>query len=413
MPKFKKIKKITKFQIDQGLPHCFLYRIRKINPEINLNYQLELYQKKQRYSNTKDEEMFDENKHGRKFFIRKKPYQNYVYEPSMSQQERKSNFNTNKKSLSFGKFRSITSKFNDNTKNNNFNYVDFSGLFEEKDFLEENNISTFFITNNKKISTKYSTNTNSMETSRPFSTKYSPEINQRDNSSYKEKFMYFKLKGMEVRNKVHETFDRINNASLELNNDISNSKQYDKIFGLNKDENKFLKKNYKKINDDKEKLIKNLTKCTENKNVDHNALPRNFQYLDNFGKKILIQARQLDKYNQNFLNKNTSKKNFVLNSKFYVNKLISELNELGADILATKKKFKGEDAIEPKNEKQFFHGLIKENLLRNLSDRNYIEEIVLRKNVAESLDDKVERRLFAMKQKSMAMRHKVRNGNYL
>ena len=393
------------------MPHCFLYRIRKINPEINLNYQLELYQKKQRYSNTKDEEMFDENKHGRKFFMRKKPYESYIYEPSMSQIERKNNINTNKKSLSYGKFRSIASKFNDNTKNNNFNYIDFGGLFEDKEFLEENNISSIFITNNKKISTKYSTNTNSIETIRPFSTKYSPDFNQR-NSSYKEKFLYFKLKGMEVRNKIHETFYRVNNASLELNNNIRNSKNYDKLFGLNKDENKFLKKNYKKINEDKDKLIKDLTKCTENKNINHNDLPRVFQYLDKEGKKILIQARERDKYNQNFLNKNTSKKNFVLNSKFYINKLISELNELGSDILATKKKFKGEDAIEPKNEKQFFHGLIKENLLRNLSAQNYIEEIVLRKNVAESLDNKVEKRLFTMKQKSLAMRNKVRTGNY-
>ncbi len=35
--KLKKIKKITKFKIESGKPHCLLYRIRKINPEINLN----------------------------------------------------------------------------------------------------------------------------------------------------------------------------------------------------------------------------------------------------------------------------------------------------------------------------------------------------------------------------------------
>ena len=95
-----------------------------------------------------------------------------------------------------------------------------------------------------------------------------------------------------------------------------------------------------------------------------------------------------------------------------MNKLISELNELGSDILATKKKFKGEDAIEPKNEKQFFYGLIKENLLKNLSDENYIEEIIKRKSVAESLNNKAEKRLFALKQRSLAMRHKVRQGDY-
>ena len=39
----KNIKKYPKFKIESGKPHCLLYRIRKINPEIKLNYQLELY----------------------------------------------------------------------------------------------------------------------------------------------------------------------------------------------------------------------------------------------------------------------------------------------------------------------------------------------------------------------------------
>ena len=55
--KRNKFKKLAKFQIEEGKPHCFLYRIRKINPEINLNYKLELYQKKQRYSSTRNEEL--------------------------------------------------------------------------------------------------------------------------------------------------------------------------------------------------------------------------------------------------------------------------------------------------------------------------------------------------------------------
>ena len=143
-----------------------------------------------------------------------------------------------------------------------------------------------------------------------------------------------------------------------------------------------------------------------------NPLPRNFQYLDKYGKRILMQAREMDVYKQKFLHKNIEKKNFVLNSKFYVNKLLGELNELGSDILATKKKFKGEDAIEPKNEKNFFHGLIKENLLKNLSDKHYIEETMRRKNVANQFENKGEKRVFAMKRRSLAMRHKVRSGDY-
>ena len=364
--KLKKIKKITKFKIESGKPHCLLYRIRKINPEINLNYQLELYQKKQRYSVTKNEEMIDENKYTPRHFMRANPEDEYTYHPCLSQRLTNNNFYMqNKKSIGHGIFRSIHSNFKGNKSNKNYNYYDFSSIFEDKEkelLLDENNSSTFFITNNRKVSTKYTTKANSAETSRPFSPNYTPNgIKKRNNILTREKLLYLKLRGIELKNRIHDTFDKANNASIELNQDIYNSRNYDKIFGLNDDE-KYFKKNYKKINENKNKL---------------------------------------------------NKKNFVLNSKFYVNNLISELNELGSDILATKKKYKGEDAIEPKNEKQFFHGLIKENLLRNLSDENYINEVIRRKNVAESLDNKVEKRLFALKQKSLAKRHKVRQGNYV
>ena len=42
-----------------------------------------------------------------------------------------------------------------------------------------------------------------------------------------------------------------------------------------------------------------------------------------------------------------------------------------------------------------------------------MEEVMRRKNVAESLDNKVEKRLFALKQKNFALRQKVRKGNYV
>jgi hypothetical protein len=322
----------------------------------------------------------------------------------------------NKKSIGHGIFRSIHSNFKGNKSNKNYNYYDFSSIFEDKEkelLLDENNSSTFFITNNRKVSTKYTTKANSAETSRPFSPNYTPNgIKKRNNILTREKLLYLKLRGIELKNRIHDTFDKANNASIELNQDIYNSRNYDKIFGLNNNE-KYFKKNYKKINENKNKLKKYLFKCVDVKKNESNLFPRFFQYLDKEGKQIFIEARELDKYKQKFLNLSTNKKNFVLNSKFYVNNLISELNELGSDILATKKKYKGEDAIEPKNEKQFFHGLIKENLLRNLSDENYIDEVIRRKNVAESLDNKVEKRLFALKQKSLAKRHKVRQGNYV
>lgn len=405
----KNIKKYPKFKIESGKPHCFLYRIRKINPEIKLNYQLELYQKKQRYSTSKDEELINENKYNRKFFIRKKEDEDYIYQPALSHRDRINRiYLQSKKSISTGHFRSIASNFKNG--NNNYNFIDFSSIFDGKD-LEDNNLSSFFITNNKKISTKYTTKTNSAETSRIFSLRNSPE-NRKDKQSLtkREKILYFKLKGLELRNKIYETFYRANNASLELNQEISNCRNYDKMFPLNDDE-KYFKKNYRKINDDKVKLKENMMKCIEIKKS-INPLPRNFRYLDKYGKRILMQARELDLYKQKFLHKNQDKKNFVLNSKFFINKILGELNELGSDILATKKKFKGEDAIEPKNENNFFHGLIRENLLKNLSDEDYIQETMRMKNVANSLENKGEKRIYALKQRSKAIRHKVRSGDY-
>ena len=405
----KNIKKYPKFKIESGKPHCFLYRIRKINPEIKLNYQLELYQKKQRYSTSKDEELINENKYNRKFFIRKKEDEDYIYQPALSHRDRINRiYLQSKKSISTGRFRSIASNFKNG--NNNYNFIDFSSIFDGKD-LEDNNLSSFFITNNKKISTKYTTKTNSAETSRIFSLRNSLE-NRKDKQSLtkREKILYFKLKGLELRNKIYETFYRANNASLELNQEISNCRNYDKMFPLNDDE-KYFKKNYRKINDDKFKLKENMMKCIEMKKS-INPLPRNFQYLDKYGKRILMQARELDLYKQKFLHKNQDKKNFVLNSKFFINKLFGELNELGSDILATKKKFKGEDAIEPKNENNFFHGLIRENLLKNLSDEDYIQETMRMKNVENSLENKGEKRIYALKQRSKAIRHKVRSGDY-
>ena len=403
----KNIKKYPKFKIESEKPHCFLYRIRKINPEIKLNYQLELYQKKQRYSTSKDEELINENKYNRKFFIRKKEDEDYIYQPALSHRDRINRiYLQGKKSISTGHFRSIASNFKNG--NNNYNFIDFSSIFDGKD-LEDNNLSSFFITNNKKISTKYTTKINSAETSRIFSLRNSPE-NRKQSLTKREKILYFKLKGLELRNKIYETFYRANNASLELNQEISNCRNYDKMFPLNDDE-KYFKKNYRKINDDKFKLKENMMKCIEMKKS-INPLPRNFQYLDKYGKRILMQARELDLYKQKFLHKNQDKKNFVLNSKFFINKLLGELNELGSDILATKKKFKGEDAIEPKNENNFFHGLIRENLLKNLSDEDYIQETMRMKNVENSLENKGEKRIYALKQRSKAIRHKVRSGDY-
>ena len=74
-----------------------------------MNYQLELYKKKQRYSVSKDDELVDENKYGQRFFLRKKEDEEYLYQPSFSQRDRISRFYLqNKRSIGTGQFRSLS-----------------------------------------------------------------------------------------------------------------------------------------------------------------------------------------------------------------------------------------------------------------------------------------------------------------
>ena len=100
---------------------------------------------------------------------------------------------------------------------------------------------------------------------------------------------------------------------------------------------------------------------------------------------------QQDKMQQHFLNKNENSRNIILNSRFYIKRLRNELGILGANILPTKKKYKGKKAIEPNNEQDFLHKLIKENTINNLSDEQYLGEIIKRINVNESMSNKIKK----------------------
>ena len=356
--------------------------------------------------------MIDVNKHNKFFFIRKNREELYAYKPALTQREKNNNFYIqNKKSIGKGLFRSISST--NFKENKNYHNLNLTANFKEKNknnLILDNNITTsFLITDNKKINTKVSTKNNNIKTSKILSERNI--TNCINNKLTSKKLNHLQIKGIKLQNKIFDTLDKVNNASIEFTEEINNSKNYDKILGLNQDERIF--KNYKKINQKKYKIKKLfINLINENKNR-KNVLPWNFQYLDKEGKKILKEAKDFDKYKQNFLNKNPSKKFFRLNNKFYVKKLITQLNELGSDILSTKKKFKGEDAIEPKNEKKFCIGLVKENLLINLADEDYIEEFMRRKRVADSFDNKQEKRLFALKHKSLAMRHKTWKSNVI
>ena len=117
-----------------------------------------------------------------------------------------------------------------------------------------------------------------------------------------------------------------------------------------------------------------------------------------------------DKIQQHFLNKNESSRNIILNSRFFIKRLKNELGILGANILATKKKYKGESAIEPNNELDFLHKLIKENKTNNLSDEQYLGEIIKRTN--ESMSNKIKKRLLSLQQKSLSIKNKIRENDF-
>ena len=113
---------------------------------------------------------------------------------------------------------------------------------------------------------------------------------------------------------------------------------------------------------------------------------------------------------QHFLNKNENSRNIILNSRFFIKRLQKELGILGSNILATKKKYKGESAIEPNNELDFLHKLIKENKTNNLSDEQYLSEIIKRTN--ESMSNKIKKRLLSLQQKSLSIKNKIRENDF-
>ena len=124
------------------------------------------------------------------------------------------------------------------------------------------------------------------------------------------------------------------------------------------------------------------------------------------------EAMEQDKMKQNFLNKNENSQNIILNSRFFIKKLQNELGILGANILATKKKYKGERAIEPNNEIEFLHKLIKENMFNYFNSDDFLNEIMKRKNVYDSMSNKIKKRLLSLQQKSLSKKNKLRENDY-
>ena len=412
-------KKYSKKTLITVKHNSLLNDIKKISPQINLKYQIELYEQKGRYSLIRKDEIIDEKKYSGKNFIKKNFKDSYRYRTCIAQRGEKKFYTSNIKSKCYGKFRPLSSKLKNNTEI----------LFDKKFSFKNNNKNTE-INNNSQIvkiyndknilrpksSTKQSTILSC--TSRPFSTK---KFGTKNNKKRNNELSHLKKKCIRLKYEIDKTFDKASNASVELNKDIYESRNYDNLNKLNekkkKEKNKISK--FRIINGDKEKKEKAKKKERDDlykyldieKNVE-NKIIKSYKYFDNKGKRILKEAMEQDKMKQNFLNKNENSQNIILNSRFFIKKLQNELGILGANILATKKKYKGERAIEPNNEIEFLHKLIKENMFNYFNSDDFLNEIMKRKNVYDSMSNKIKKRLLSLQQKSLSKKNKLRENDY-
>ena len=394
-----------------------LNEIKKITPQINLNYQIELYEQKGRYSLIKKDEIIDEEKYSGKNFLKNNYKDSYSYKSYLDLRGKTEFYRSKNKSLCYGKFRPIISKLKNKNKTE---ILSDENSFNNNGYTELNNNSPIIIKAIDKniLRPKSSTKTSTIlsYTSRPFSAKIIGTSN--DNKKQNKELLYFKKKYIRLKYKVDKTFDKASNASIELNKDIYESKNYDNLNKLNEKNKKEKKDNKIKIRTvHKEKAKKgkeedDLYKYLDiEKNVEKKII-KSYKYFDKIGKRILKEAMEQDKKERCFLNKNENSQNIILNSRFFIKRLQNELGVLGANILATKKKYKGESAIEPKNEVEFLHKLIKENMMNNLNSDDYLNEIMKRKNISDSMSNKIKKRLLRLQQKSLSIKNKIRENDY-
>ena len=149
----------------------------------------------------------------------------------------------------------------------------------------------------------------------------------------------------------------------------------------------------------------NLEKRVENKMIN------SYKYYDKNGKKIMKEVMAQDKKNQNFLNKSQDTKYLIFNNNYHIKKLNKEFSKLGADILSTKKKYKGLNAIEPESDAMFFHKLIIEKMMNKLNDDEYLKEVSKIKNI-ESMSNKIKKRMLILQQKSRSIKNKIKESDY-
>ena len=137
---------------------------------------------------------------------------------------------SNKKSISYAKFR--PSSLNDNTNNAFYNEENIT--FNNNKYTDINIVNNTIYQRIKKIRPKSSTMSSSVisNPSRPFSGN-NYEVKKNIYIKNKQK-LYFKNKCIRLKYKIDKIFEKANNASMELNNDVYESKNYDKLNKLEK-----------------------------------------------------------------------------------------------------------------------------------------------------------------------------------
>ena len=349
--------------------NTFLFDLTKISPLRSLEYQLQLYDQKNKFGseNYDNKILYTPRKNENLSFLKKKPYfKNNNYSSSK---------NIHKKIYSNLNIDKYSHNKNSNKKNNN-----------NSCFLFDNYVNS---TNRSKNPCTTNISMNKTNSSRPYSSRV---------VSISRKNLFAK----NIRKKIEETVKKVNDADFDLKNDIINSNKYDNLDKLspNNSKRKKMKKNKSCI--DIKKIIKELRLDEDSKTYEKKNLEHRYKYLDKNCQKILKQTIGIIKNQDRILGKNFRGKFYDLNNKTAFQELKKQIKDIGKNILSLKKKFKGDKAILPDSDVEYLHKLIRENMYNN-NDQNYLDESISQFSIFDrfykSTDKKIAKRLaFLLKQ---------------
>ena len=375
--KDKTIPKFTTISKYDSNKDSFLLELKKISPMRSLKYQLELYEQKQRYGCHQNETILYTPQKKHISFLKddfKKPYD---YKPSLQK-----NYVTLKKQSCKGKFSS--------------NYNKNKSMVIKSNLLKNN--KGMYIKRPKSY-TKPSTNFLRQKTN---SSKGYSSINY--SLPDKENTKSFINYSHQLKKKINKTIKQVNNASIELKQEIFYGKQYDDIFKLRiVSPKKSIKKNKSYININE--INKEIKLNEKNKACAKRNMENRFKFLDKYSKKVIRNSINKVRNERRLLGKNEKGKYDDLHKRQALQKLKDDFKEIGKDILNVKKKYKGDFAIIPRSEVEFLHALIKENMWNDYNESEDLEQYITRSTIInrylKSSKRKIAGRLAFLHQKSV------------